>query len=127
MSRKLAEDLATAGLLPAPKDGRLLTGQPQKLLGDVNVAAAMLSVSPSYLNKLRMKDAAGPPYVLVGSLVRYILPELQSWALSRRCASTSDPVNPIAGRGRAQARVQKAKAAKAKAMKAKAAKQLQPV
>lgn len=62
----------------------------QKQLGDVNVAAEILDVSPSYLNKLRMV-AGGPPYVKIGGMVRYILPELLPWALARKRTSTSDP------------------------------------
>jgi hypothetical protein len=57
--------------------------------GDVNVAAEILDVSKSYLNKLRMVGA-GPPYVKLGASVRYLLPELLPWALARKRTSTSD-------------------------------------
>lgn len=83
MSPKLGHDLEIAGLKQF--------GDPhQKQLGDVSVAAAILDVSPSYLNKLRM-TGAGPPYVKLGAAVRYVLPQLLPWALARARTSTSDP------------------------------------
>ena len=61
----------------------------QKQFGDVSVAAEILDVSPSYLNKLRM-TGSGPPYVKIGAAVKYLLPELLPWALARSRRSTSD-------------------------------------
>jgi hypothetical protein len=81
MSSKLGADLK-----PGYGDGDLH----QKQFGDVNVAADILDLSPSYLNKLRM-TGSGPPYVKFGAAVRYILPQLLPWALGRARASTSDP------------------------------------
>jgi hypothetical protein len=63
--------------------------QDQKQLGDVKVAAKILTVSPSYLNKRRMTED-GPPYIKIDGMVRYILDELLPWALARRRTSTSD-------------------------------------
>jgi hypothetical protein len=69
----------------------ILSGGPhQKQLGDVKIAAEILGVSESFLNKKRM-TGDGPPYVKLGGSVRYILPELLPWALSRARTSTSDP------------------------------------
>jgi hypothetical protein len=65
-------------------------GEPYpKQFGDVSVAAKILDVSESYLNKLRM-TGDGPPYVKLGVAVKYVLPELLPWALARSRRSTSD-------------------------------------
>jgi hypothetical protein len=61
--------------------------QPQ--FGDVGVAAKILDVSESYLNKLRM-EGTGPRYVKLGAAVKYIIPELLPWAMARARTSTSD-------------------------------------
>lgn len=98
------------------KHGGLLTGPPApKLLGDAHVVAEMLDVSELFLAKLRMKGK-GPSYVMIGTLVRYVMPELPAWVEQYRCTSTSDPINPANGRGRFVAEAQKAaKAAKGQA------------
>jgi hypothetical protein len=62
----------------------------QTQFGDVSVAAKVLDVSPSFLNKLRM-TGDGPPYVKFGASVRYILPQLLPWAMTHARTSTSDP------------------------------------
>jgi hypothetical protein len=62
----------------------------QRQFGDVNVAADVLDVSPSYLNKLRM-TGGGPEYVKFNGRVKYHLPGLVPWALAHMRRSTSDP------------------------------------
>jgi hypothetical protein len=62
----------------------------RKQLGDVSVAAEILDVSESFLNKLRM-TGGGPRYVKLGGAVKYIIPELLPWAMARARTSTSDP------------------------------------
>jgi hypothetical protein len=62
----------------------------QRQFGDVKVAAEILDVSESYLNKLRM-TGGGPPYVKFNAKVKYILPKLVPWALAHARRSTSDP------------------------------------
>ena len=58
--------------------------------GDVGVAADILDVSESYLNKLRM-SGGGPDYVKFNGRVKYVLPKLVPWALAHLRRSTSDP------------------------------------
>jgi hypothetical protein len=70
---------------PLPDDG---DGH-QRQFGDVRVAAKVLDVSPSLLNKLRM-SGGGPPYVKISGAVRYIMPQLLPWAMARARTSTSD-------------------------------------
>jgi hypothetical protein len=62
----------------------------QAELGDVSVAAKILDVSESFLNKARMAGT-GPRYIKLGSSVKYLLPELLPWAMARARTSTSDP------------------------------------
>ena len=81
MSSTLVQDFASANLLG---------GGHQQQFGVVSVAAEILGVSESFLNKLRM-TGSGPRYVKMGSKVLYVLPELVPWALARARTSTSDP------------------------------------
>jgi hypothetical protein len=69
---------------------RSLHADALKQLGDVSVAAKILDVSESYLNKARMAGT-GPRYIKLGASVKYILPELLPWALARARTSTSEP------------------------------------
>lgn len=62
---------------------------PEPEWGDVNVAAVIINVSASFLNKARM-TGCGPPYSKFASAVRYHLPTLRKWATSRMRTSTSD-------------------------------------
>jgi hypothetical protein len=57
--------------------------------GDVHIAARVLDVSPSYLNKLRVYGS-GPPFVKFGKSVRYHIPSALAWAAARTRRSTSD-------------------------------------
>jgi hypothetical protein len=61
----------------------------QRHFGDVHVAADILDVSSSYLNKLRM-TSEGPPYVKFNGRVKYVLPKLVPWAMPHLRRSTSD-------------------------------------
>ncbi len=63
---------------------------PARLLLDVRAAATRLNVSASFLNKLRCYGG-GPPFVKIGSAVRYAVGDIEAWAASRRRTSTSDP------------------------------------
>ncbi|WP_417497201.1 helix-turn-helix domain-containing protein [Maricaulis sp.] len=51
-------------------------------------AAEFLSVSPSYLNKLRL-TGDGPVFVKVGTRVTYDRADLENWATDRKRTSTS--------------------------------------
>jgi hypothetical protein len=62
----------------------------QRQFGDVKVAAKILDVSESYLNKKRM-EGGGPEYVKFNGRVKYNLPKLVPWALAHMRRSTSDP------------------------------------
>jgi hypothetical protein len=62
---------------------------PEPEWGDVNVAAVIINVSASFLNKARM-TGGGPPYSKFARAVRYHLPTLRKWATSRMRTSTSD-------------------------------------
>jgi len=55
---------------------------------DVNGAAKILNISPSFLNKLRM-TGNGPAFAKFGFHVRYSVEALLQWAESRTRASTS--------------------------------------
>jgi hypothetical protein len=61
----------------------------RKQLGSVEVAAEILDVSKTFLNKLRM-TGGGPRYVKLGHSVKYVIPELLPWAMARARTSTSD-------------------------------------
>jgi hypothetical protein len=61
----------------------------RKQLGDVSVAAEILDVSESFLNKARM-EGTGPRYIKLGASVKYIIDELLPWAMARARTSTSD-------------------------------------
>ncbi|WP_374470300.1 helix-turn-helix transcriptional regulator [Phenylobacterium sp.] len=56
---------------------------------DVKVAAHMLSLSPHYLNRLRV-SGGGPAYSTFGRAVRYRIGDLYAWAASKTTTSTSD-------------------------------------
>jgi hypothetical protein len=79
MALILKQDLATRGL---PPDNAIE-------YGDVKVAARILDVSESYLNKART-DGSGPAYAKFGSAVRYYIPGLREWAAARTRHSTSE-------------------------------------
>ncbi|WP_417485280.1 helix-turn-helix transcriptional regulator [Maricaulis salignorans] len=51
-------------------------------------AADFLTVSPSYLNKLRL-TGDGPTYVKIGARCAYDVADLQSWVEARKRTSTS--------------------------------------
>jgi len=55
---------------------------------DVKGAAAFLSLSTHYLNRLRV-EGGGPPYSTFGRAVRYRIGDLQEWAAAKRTRSTS--------------------------------------
>jgi hypothetical protein len=57
-----------------------------RLINDVE-AAAILSLSPSYLRSLRV-SGGGASYVKIGRAVRYRLPVLLAWANSNTVAAT---------------------------------------
>jgi hypothetical protein len=76
---------------------RLMSLQTERRYGDaipqfvdVKGAAKILTVSASYLNKLRM-TGAGPPFAKFGFHVRYAVPSLLQWAEAQTHTSTSDP------------------------------------
>jgi predicted DNA-binding transcriptional regulator AlpA len=56
-------------------------------------AAAFLTLSPKTLNKLRV-IGGGPRFRKLGRRVAYKLSDLEEWATTRVCESTSDPVHP---------------------------------
>jgi hypothetical protein len=56
---------------------------------DVPTTAALLNLSPSFLNKARL-TGEGPPYSKFSSAVRYHLPTVREWAARRMRTSTSD-------------------------------------
>jgi hypothetical protein len=64
---------------------------------NVAVAARVLGVSPSFLNKERI-TGGGPPFVKFGSAVRYHMPSLHEWAAAQTRCSTSDRGVAAAGR-----------------------------
>lgn len=53
-------------------------------------AAAFLNLSPRTLEKLRVVGG-GPQFRKFGRRVMYAVNELEAWAATRRCDSTSDP------------------------------------
>ena len=57
----------------------------------VNEAADRLCVSVSYLNKLRLTDGEGPPFLKMGSRVVYDPADLAAWAESQKQRSTRSP------------------------------------
>jgi hypothetical protein len=57
---------------------------------DNTQAATFLNLSPRTLEKLRTQGG-GPPFRKFRRRVRYALPDLEAWANSRVCESTSDP------------------------------------
>jgi hypothetical protein len=79
MAPQLKQDLEKRGLPPdSAKD-----------YGDVKVAARILGVSESFLNKART-DGSGPAYEKFGAAVRYHIPTLREWAAARTRHSTSE-------------------------------------
>jgi hypothetical protein len=66
--------------------------------GSVKIAARLLDLSESHLNKARVYGG-GPPFVKFGASVRYHIPTLLEWAAARTRSSTSQgeaawPVSP---------------------------------
>lgn len=61
-----------------------------KQYGSTEIVARILGVSVSYLNKARM-SGEGPPFHKFGRTVRYCIPDVIAWAVSRTRRSTSDP------------------------------------
>jgi predicted DNA-binding transcriptional regulator AlpA len=76
-----------------PLDGSILRSNRELNLGERLLtpkdAASFLRVSLSWLAKARMRGD-GPPYVKVGSSVRYSESALTEWMKSRVRLSTSD-------------------------------------
>ena len=56
---------------------------------DVGQMAAILNVSPFFLNKLRM-SGNGPAFAKWGKMVRYHIPTAKKWAAAQTRRSTSD-------------------------------------
>ncbi len=67
-------------------------------LMDTDGTAGYLGVSPSSLNQWR-SNGSGPPFIKVGTLVRYSREDVDSWLASRRRSSTSDGVPLLGTRG----------------------------
>ena len=65
------------------------TGAPASEYGSVQVAARMLDLSESKMNKLRVYGG-GPPFVKFGATVRYHIPSLLEWAAAQTRRSTSE-------------------------------------
>ena len=84
MAHVLRVDLAKRG---RPRDNDDVGGASEYV--DVNVAARILSLSKSYLNKARV-TGSGPPYVKLGRSVRYEVPTLLAWAKAQTRRSTSE-------------------------------------
>ncbi|OXE35659.1 MAG: hypothetical protein CGW95_12545 [Phenylobacterium zucineum] len=61
---------------------------------NVNEAADRMGVSVSYLNKLRLTEGDGPPFVKMGARVVYDPADLAAWAESQKQRSTRDPLKP---------------------------------
>jgi hypothetical protein len=66
-----------------------LASQSEYEYGSVKVAARMLDVGESYLNKARVYGG-GPPFVKFGAAVRYHIPTLLKWAAAQTRRSTSE-------------------------------------
>jgi hypothetical protein len=56
--------------------------KPDEEYVDVGGAARFLSVSASFLNKLRV-TGGGPPFVKIGAAVRYHVETMRNWAAAR--------------------------------------------
>lgn len=56
---------------------------------NVTEAAERLSVSASYLNKLRV-TGGGPPFIKIGARVAYDPADLSDWLLAQKRTSTAD-------------------------------------
>lgn len=65
-----------------------MNSSPPRLIG-VSDTADILGVSTSYLNKARL-TGAGPPFVKIGSRVRYDPGDLVDWIEQQKRRSTSD-------------------------------------
>lgn len=65
------------------------TVAPASEYGSVQVAARMLDLSESKMNKLRVYGG-GPPFVKFGATVRYHIPSLLEWAAAQTRRSTSE-------------------------------------
>ena len=66
-----------------------------KLL-NVNEAAERLGVSVSYLTKLRLSTANGPPFVKMGARVCYDQGDLSAWIEAQKRRSTSEYIGQSA-------------------------------
>ena len=58
---------------------------------DTEGAAKHLSLSPSYLEKLRVRGG-GPRFASLGRAIRYRVCDLDTWAADRLVSSTSERV-----------------------------------
>ena len=67
-----------------------------KLL-DTKAAAAVLSLSESTLEKMRVYGN-GPKYLKLGRAVRYRETDLQAWVAARSATSTSDAIHTRSSR-----------------------------
>ena len=65
-----------------------MTAETPKLL-NVNEAASALSVSVSYLNKLRMTPGAGPRFAKFGTRCSYDPSDLAAWVEAQKRDSTA--------------------------------------
>ena len=68
-------------------------------LMDTDQTAGYLRVSTSSLNQWR-SNGNGPPFMKVGTLVRYSRADLDAWLASRRRTSTADAGVTLSTRGR---------------------------
>ena len=64
-------------------------------------AAKHLRVTERTLER-RRDVGDGPPFVKIGSSVRYSLREMEKWLEERTQRSTSETVPPVSGRGKTQ-------------------------
>ena len=65
-----------------------MSSEPTKLL-NVNEAAALLGVSASYLNKLRLYGG-GPRFAKLSARVAYDPADLSAWVETQKRASTAE-------------------------------------
>ena len=84
MSQNLKTATARGGLLLAPE------GSVAPVFVNTAVAAKLLNVSASFLNKARL-SGGGPPFAKFGFHVRYNTQALMVWAAEQTRRSTSDP------------------------------------
>jgi predicted DNA-binding transcriptional regulator AlpA len=67
---------------------------PNTRLLNITETAERLSVSPSYLNKLRV-TGGGPPYVKIGARVAYDPADLAAWLDAQKRSSTSEVTDRV--------------------------------